>query len=63
MSQQVSSATEGAFDITVAPLVNVWGFGFKHSSSVSKNKIDSIRSIVGYEKFLLKMVLLISRTH
>lgn len=50
MSQQVSSATEGAFDITVAPLVNVWGFGFKHSSSVSKNKIDSIRSIVGYEK-------------
>ena len=50
LSQQVSSATEGAFDITVAPLVNVWGFGFKHSSSVSKNKIDSIRSIVGYEK-------------
>lgn len=29
LAEQVSAKTHGAFDITVAPLVNVWGFGFK----------------------------------
>lgn len=29
LAQQVSKDTDGAFDITVAPLVNIWGFGFK----------------------------------
>lgn len=29
LAQSVSKETNGAFDITVAPLVNVWGFGFK----------------------------------
>lgn len=26
-SQEVSEATDGAFDLTIGPLVNVWGFG------------------------------------
>ena len=30
LSQTIHQATNGAFDITVAPLVNAWGFGFKH---------------------------------
>ena len=30
LAQQVNADTDGAFDITVAPLVNAWGFGFKH---------------------------------
>ena len=29
LAKQVSKDTNGAFDITVAPLVNAWGFGFK----------------------------------
>ena len=29
LSLQLSRETDGAFDITVAPLVNEWGFGFK----------------------------------
>ncbi len=29
LAQNVSEETDGAFDITVAPLVNAWGFGFK----------------------------------
>ena len=29
LAQEVSAKTDGAFDITVAPLVNAWGFGFK----------------------------------
>ncbi len=31
-SQKVSEATEGNFDVTVAPLVNLWGFGFKNDA-------------------------------
>jgi thiamine biosynthesis lipoprotein len=47
-SMSVSEATGGAFDITVAPLVNLWGFGFKKNDSVSPATVDSIRSFVGY---------------
>lgn len=28
-SMEISKETNGAFDITVAPLANAWGFGFK----------------------------------
>lgn len=45
----VSEATEGAFDITVAPLVNLWGFGFKNSENVSQAAVDSILQYVGYK--------------
>ena len=30
-SMEISQETAGAFDITVAPLANAWGFGFKSS--------------------------------
>ncbi len=49
-AKKVSEATGGAFDITVAPLVNVWGFGFKHEEWPSQHTIDSIKAFVGYEK-------------
>ena len=47
-AMEVSEATGGAFDITVAPLVNLWGFGFKNSDNVSQAAIDSILQFVGY---------------
>ena len=50
MAKNVAEETQGAFDITVAPLVNAWGFGFKNKIDVSKEKIDSIRKYVGFEK-------------
>ncbi|MBO4730639.1 MAG: FAD:protein FMN transferase [Bacteroidaceae bacterium] len=50
LAMQVSEATDGAFDITVAPLVNLWGFGFKHSAEVTQARIDSIMPFVGYKK-------------
>ena len=28
LAMQISEETQGAFDITIAPLVNAWGFGF-----------------------------------
>ena len=50
MAQKVSAETEGAFDITVAPLVNAWGFGFKNSINIDSLTIDSLRQFIGYEK-------------
>lgn len=53
LAQQVSKETNGAFDITVAPMVNMWGFGFKTGVHPSKEKIDSLRQIVGFNKVKL----------
>ena len=53
LAKTVSKDTHGAFDITVAPLVNVWGFGFKSGTPPTKAVIDSLRCLTGYEKVKL----------
>ena len=54
-AKTISKETVGAFDITVAPLVNLWGFGFgvKHGQKPSKQRIDSLMQFVGYDKISL----------
>ena len=49
MAHSVSEATDGAFDITVAPLVNAWGFGFKNGQLPTDAQVDSLRTLVGYK--------------
>jgi len=49
-----SKISDGAFDITVAPLVNVWGFGFRKSGDATQAVIDSMLAFVGYTKLTLK---------
>ena len=53
MAQEVSEKTGGAFDITVAPLVNAWGFGFKHGITPDSLTIDSLRNYTGYRKIAI----------
>lgn len=53
LSQKVSDETGGAFDITVAPLVNMWGFGTKQFHQPEKIKIDSLMKFVGHNKIRL----------
>lgn len=53
LAHKISSETGGAFDITVAPLVNTWGFGFKHDRQPTKEVIDSLKQITGYDKVSL----------
>lgn len=48
LAQDISSKTGGAFDITVAPLVNAWGFGFKKGIVPDSTTIDSLRRYIGY---------------
>jgi len=47
-AQYVSQVSDGGFDITVAPLVNLWGFGFKHKENASQEKIDSVLPLVNF---------------
>ncbi len=54
LAENIADNTNGAFDITVAPLVNAWGFGFKTGNPPTKTAIDSLRSIVGYKKVALR---------
>ncbi len=53
LAEKVSAETYGAFDITVAPLVNAWGFGFKNAERINAAVIDSIRQFVGFDKVKL----------
>lgn len=54
LSKKISDETHGAFDITVAPLVNAWGFGFKKSTGVDSLIVDSLRQMIGYQKIDLQ---------
>ena len=47
---QISELTGGAMDITVSPLVNVWGFGFSKKEHVNQRLVDSLLEFCGYTK-------------
>ena len=53
-AQTVSQQTYGAFDITVAPLVNAWGFGFDPTRNRTQATLDSLKACVGYQKIALQ---------
>lgn len=53
-AMDISDKTNGFFDITCAPLINLWGFGPEQSDSVSDQKIDSVRRFVGYDKIKIE---------
>lgn len=53
-AKEVSDHSEGIFDITCAPLVNLWGFGFSKMDSVTPQLIDSVKQFVGYQKIRLE---------
>ena len=47
---EISSITNGAFDITVAPLVNAYGFGFDPDRSTPDSVLAELRNYVGWKK-------------
>ena len=55
-AERVYALSNGAFDITVAPLVKAFGFGRKSEqmSDISSRTIDSIRQFVGFDKVRLE---------
>jgi thiamine biosynthesis lipoprotein len=53
-AKEVWKNTNGAFDPTVYPLVNAWGFGPGKKQKIEKSKIDSILKFVGFNLIELK---------
>lgn len=53
-SVEISEKTGGAFDFTVGPLVNAWGFGFKGKMKMDSTLVDSLRSLVDYRAVKLE---------
>jgi len=49
---EISRSTSGAFDITVGPLVNLWGFGPEGTATEppAQQQIDDALTRVGYER-------------
>ena len=58
-AEEVNRKTNGAFDITVAPLVNAWGFGFHKRENITNSLIDSLLDFVGFHKINIRDSLLI----
>lgn len=54
LSKTISKETDGAFDVTVAPLVNAWGFGFKSNTFPDSAMVDSLRGLVGWDKLTVE---------
>jgi thiamine biosynthesis lipoprotein len=57
LATDISGRTEGAFDITVGPLVNLWGFGpeKKEASVPSDDTITLVRQEIGYGKLSVRL--------
>jgi thiamine biosynthesis lipoprotein len=49
-SKQIVAASRGAFDPTVMPLVNAWGFGPVKGALPDSARIDSLLTFVGFNK-------------
>lgn len=52
-SMEVSSFSDGLFDVTIAPVVNAWGFGFTEKTKVDSATINRLLNNVGFNKVKL----------
>lgn len=50
---EISENTNGAFDITVGPLVKAWGFGMTNRLNMNQHIVDSLLPLIGYKKVKL----------
>jgi thiamine biosynthesis lipoprotein len=53
-AMEISEISGGTYDLTSAPLINLWGFGFSRMDSVNQEIIDSLKQFVGYRKMHLE---------
>jgi FAD:protein FMN transferase len=51
-SREVFEKSGGAFDPTVGPLVNAWGFGPDKSMVPDSTRVDSLLMLVGFDKII-----------
>lgn len=50
ISKEIYTKSNGAYDPTIGPLINAWGFGPKGKTNLDSLTVDSLLSKVGFEK-------------
>ncbi len=53
-SVEINKESDGAFDPTLSPIINAWGFGYKSGTMPTDGDIDSMLQFVGIQKSQLK---------
>lgn len=53
VAQRVNRLSGGAYDVTIGPLVNAWGFGFEEAITPSATQIDSLLQLVGMDEITI----------
>ncbi len=54
VAKMVSENSDGDYDITVAPMVNAWGFGFSKKAKITDAYIKALLPLVDYRKIEIK---------
>ena len=49
-AKEMYEITGGYFDVSAAPLFDIWGFGFTDRSSVTQDMIDSVKQYIGMDR-------------
>ena len=55
LTREIHRDSHEAFDPTIKPLVDLWGFGLKNVSSVDSSAVDSVMTFVGFTHGLIEM--------
>ncbi len=53
-SREIYDISEGLFDVSAAPLFNIWGFGFKNRERVTPQVLDSALALTGMDKIWME---------
>jgi len=51
-SKEIYEATQGAFDPTIMPLVNAWGFGPEENEMPDSSKVKDLLKLIGFNNIL-----------
>ncbi|MEM6362418.1 MAG: FAD:protein FMN transferase [Bacteroidota bacterium] len=46
---ELYNLTDGAYDPSIGPLINAWGFGYKDREEMDSLKVDSLKSFTGFD--------------
>ena len=55
-SKEIFEITDGAFDPTIGPLVNAWGFGPEDRKTPDQATVDSLRQLVSFDSIFFDTV-------
>ena len=50
IAQEAARLSDGYFDPTISPIVAAWGFSYKNGDTLTPQLIDSLRTLVDYQK-------------